>query len=205
MTWSRARWVVSVAVPPVAAFVLVAMTVRQLDFLREQPWSPVRRTRILWPSLLAVGPQGWVVGAVFVLLGVAVLACAIGLLRSPERAVRLAGCCLVASSLGLVLVAAPTDLPPTSDPTWHSVVHDVAYPPIVIGAFVAAFLLARSRSAGVARTASRLLLPALLVTFAATGPNAFAQLSRYVFFFLLLVWFEIVAADRRAGRAGISS
>jgi hypothetical protein len=193
--WSRARWAFSVVVPPLAALVLVAVTVRHLDFMDEQGWSPVRRTRILWPSLLAVGPQGYIVAGVFVILGAAVLACASGLLHSPDRHDRWAGAFLGLASLGLVLVAVPTDFPPSSDTSWNAAVHDVAYPFVPFGAFAAAFALAVSGSASVSRTSSRLLLPFMVLTFAATGLETVGQLSRYLAFFLLLLWFEIVAVD----------
>jgi hypothetical membrane protein len=194
--WSRARRAFSVAVPPLAALVLAVMTVRQLDFLDQQGWSPVQRTRTLWPSLMALGPQGYVVTVVFVLLGAAVLIFANRLLHSPEPAARWAGAFLSLASLGLLLVAVPTDLPPTSDPSWHAVVHDAAYPLIPLGAIAATIALAASRSAGVSRTASRLLLPFMVVAFAATGVDSVAQLFRYLAFFSLLLWFEIVAVDR---------
>lgn len=198
MHWSRARWAFPVAVPPLAALALVALTFRQLDFLDEQGWSAVRRTRVLWPSLLALGPQGYVVAVVLVLLGAAVLTCAVRWWRSPEPADRWAGAFLGLAGAGLVLAALPTDLPPSSDASWHAAVHDAAYPPIPLGVIAAAVTLAGSRPAGVARTASRLLLPLLVLAFAATAVDAVAQLSRFVAFVSLLLWFEIVAAWHQA-------
>jgi hypothetical protein len=97
--------------------------------------------------------------------------------------------------MGLVLVAVPTDLPPSNGTPWHAAVHNAAYPLIPLGAIAAAVALAVSRSAGVSRTASRLLLPLIVPTFAATSVDAVAQRSRYLAFFSLLLWFEIVAAD----------
>lgn len=194
--WSRARWAFSVAVPPLAALILAAMTVRQLDFLDEQGWSPVQRTRIMWPSLIAVGPQGYIVAAVFVLLGAAVLVFAIRLLHSAEPADRWAGAFLSLASAGLVLAAFPTDLPPSSDMSWQAAIHEAAYPPIPIGAIAATISLVVTRSASVSRTASRLLLPVMVVGFAATAVDAVAQVSRFLAFFSLLLWFEVAAWDK---------
>jgi hypothetical protein len=129
--------------------------------------------------------------------------------HSPESNDRWAGKFLALASIGLVLVAVPTDFPATSDTSWHGWTHDVAYLPIPLGAFAAAIARSVSRSASVSRTGSRLLLPFMILTFAATGLDSIGELSRYFAFFLLLLWFEIVAwhsasgaISRRNGSAG---
>ncbi len=200
--WSRARWVFSVAVPPLAMLVLALMIFWQLDFLEEQGWSPVRRTPVLWPSLLALGPQGYVATAVFVLLGAAVLAFALRLLNSPTPTDRWAGALLGMAATGLVLAAVPTDLPGSADYSWHAAVHDVASPLVPLGAIAAAVALAAAPSPSVARTVSRLLLPIMALSYAATIVDPIAQLVRYLAFFSMLLWFEVVAWHWPSGAVG---
>jgi hypothetical protein len=193
--------VVSVAVPPLAMLVLAALIFWQLDFLEEEGWSPVRRTPVLWPSLLALGPQGYVATVAFILLGAAVLALALPLLRSPTPTDRWAGTFLGVVSTGLVLAAVPTDLPGSGGYSWHAAVHDVASPLIPLGAIAAAVALAAAPLPSVARSASRLLLPIMALSYAATVLDPIAQLVRYLAFFSMLVWFEIVAWHWTAVRA----
>lgn len=181
--------------------VLVALVFWQLDFLEDQGWSPVRRTEVLWPSLVALGPQGYVATAAFVLLGAAVLAFAVRLLRSPTPADRWAGAFLGLVSTGMVLAAVPTDLPGSAGYSWHAAVHDVVSPLIPLGAIAAAVALATAPTPGVARTTSRLLLPIMVLSYAATLVDPIAQLVRYLAFFSMFAWFEIVAWHWPAIRA----
>ncbi len=195
--------------PPAFVLVLVPLTLASRGFLAEVGWSPVERRDVMWPSVLAVGPHGWVMAVLFPACGIAAVAFAAALAPLlPTRTARAAAPLVALMGVALALLAFETDVRPDAGPTWHGVVHDVAYPPVPVAAIAAAALIAvgarRARGwAGLARL-SAWAVPALAAAFALTATAPVAQVARYALFGGMLVWFQAVAVaalrhDRVAG------
>ncbi len=114
-------------------------------------------------SMLSLGPRGWVMKAVFIVSGLLVLACALGLRRASGR---IAGPALVALyGAGLVLAGlfdAPPGLgfPPgtaldqqpvmTTGAIVHSIAFMLAFGSLIIACFVFAFAFGRNGARGAA-------------------------------------------------------
>ena len=128
-------------------------------------------------SVLSLGPRGWVMKAVFIVSGLLVLACALGLRRAAGR---VAGPVLVALyGAGLVLAGlfdAPPGLgfPPgtaadqqpvmTAEAIVHSIAFMLAFGSLIIACFVFAFAMWRgaSRGAAVLSALAGLAMPVLI-------------------------------------------
>ena len=163
--------------PPAFVLVLVPLTLASRGFLADVGWSPVERRDAMWPSILALGPHGWVMAVMFPACGIAALAFAAALPPlMPTRTARAAAALIALVGVALALLAFETDAGPDAGATWHGVIHDVAYPPI----------------------------PALAVAFALTAAAPIAQAARFALFGGMLVWFQALALtalrrDRGAG------
>lgn len=176
-----------------SAFVvaLLALTCYQIGFLADAGWSPMGRSPVQWPSLMLLGPGGWVLAATLVATGAIVGGLGVLLARLPGVAMRVTGVLVILVGLALALQAIAPDgvLKP---------VHDAAYLVIPSGWFVAAVLvmLARWRDPGWKRItrASLVLLPAFVAALVGTSVDAIAQAARYVLFLVELVWLQLVAA-----------
>ena len=196
--------------PPAFVLVLVPLTLASRGYLADVGWSPVERRDVMWPSILAVGPHGWVMAVLFPVCGVAAVAFAAALPPLlPTRAARAAAALVALVGVALALLAFETDVGPDAGPTWHGVIHDVAYPPIPAAAIAAAALLAAGARgipgwAGVARL-SAWAVPALGAAFALTAVAPIAQVARYALFGGMLVWFQAVAVTALRRDRGVAA
>ena len=195
--------------PAAFVLVLVPLTLASRGFMADAGWSPVERRDVMWPSILAAGPHGWVMAVLFPACGAAAVAFAAALPPLlPTRTARAAAALVALIGVALALLAFESDVGRGAGPTWHGVIHDVAYPPIPAAAIAAAALLAAGARgcpgwAGVARL-SAWAVPALAAAFALTAAAPVAQVARYALFGGMLLWFQIVAVaalrrDRGAG------
>jgi hypothetical protein len=182
-----------VLAPALLAGAMGALTIYEAPFLREVGWSSVHRTPTEWPSLLAVGPGGWLMVLAFAIAAVlgAWLAAAAWAV-SKSRRERLASTLLGLTAVGLVGVAFPADSPNLDAQSWHAAIHNEAYPLIPLGTVGAALVLSVGRPHGRLgvrlATPSRLLVPVMLVAFACTNVDDVAQVARYFAFAALLTW-----------------
>jgi hypothetical protein len=186
-----------VVAPVLFAAVAVGLTFHERAFLDGSGWSPVHRAPVEWPSLLALGPDGWLMSATFVACGVLGLLFARAVARRLPAAVP--GAALVAVvSIAVALEAFKADKPMRSGgASWHDRIHGGVYPVIPVAAIAAAAFLARSlwlRASD--RRLARLSLGTAVVMSVggiASLEGGIAQLARYVLFAALLVWLEALA------------
>jgi hypothetical protein len=198
---SRMRFsgiIAGVLAPPAFVATLLPLTLASRGFLDEVGWSAVERREVMWPSILAVGPHGWVMAVLFPACGAATVALAAGLRPLlPTRTARASTPFVALVGVALALLAFETDVGEGVDPTWHGVIHDVAYPPIPLASIAAAALLAFGlRGSAPWRSVARLsaaAAPLLSAAFALTAVDPIAQVARYVLFGGLIAWFQLVA------------
>jgi len=206
-TWQRvSNWAGIVGAPLLAA-TIVGVTLAERAFLADAGWHPVRRTRVGWPSVLALSDTGWIVVGAFVVCGVLGLAFAVavyGAVSTP--AAKLGAAALATLAILLLLEALRADAPWSLERTWHGRIHDAAYPFLVIAALVAPFALALGlwcEDRGQARAA---LAAAVVLTMSllAQSADAVGQLAEYVFFGALVIWLELLAIGLRRRRLNAS-
>ncbi|MDP8911454.1 MAG: DUF998 domain-containing protein [Actinomycetota bacterium] len=197
---SRALALAGVVAPILFAVVVTLLTVVEYDFARESGWHPIRRTGAGWPSLLALGELGWLLGATLACCGLLGLAFAAGLYRGMNGSwwSTIAALALAVLAAAVGLEAFTTDPPGSTAPaTWHGEIHDAAYQLVVASALIAPLLVAlalwedsRWRGYGPYSLATA---GVLLATLALQTVREYAQLVEYVFFATLLVWLELLA------------
>jgi uncharacterized protein DUF998 len=99
------------------------------DFMERLGWE-------VWPSGLALGPDGWLQIVNFIVFGVSLIAFALAVAAVPARNrwVKAAPVLLALAGIGAVMLAFRTD--PPGDESWHGFVHAAAFviwlPSIVI-------------------------------------------------------------------------
>jgi Protein of unknown function (DUF998) len=176
------------------AAVFVGLTVYQADHLRAMGWSAVHRSKVEWPSLLELGPAGWIEVVVFILIGPLGLLFALALFRSLRTKASRAGAALLGlMSLAVPFMAFEPDVPAhLGAQSWHSAIHNGVYPVIPASALLAGVCLAvglrnepgwRSQASVAAG-----FLAIAVVSLAVAEVAAVAQLARYFFFGALLAW-----------------
>lgn len=67
--------------PLVFGFTITVLTFLEYDFITGIGWTPVENSNVPWPSVLALGPYGWLQVANFVFFGVFLIALTFGLYR----------------------------------------------------------------------------------------------------------------------------
>lgn len=192
--------------PPFFAGAMVYLTLAQTSFLESSGWSPMRRNKVEWPSILTLGPKGWyavaTIGACGVLGGMFAMALhAI----AQTKALRLTGGLMFLMACGVCLVAFRPDPVNTTGPaSWHDTIHNAAYPAIVllsIGAMCTAWVGARTLQRW--RVVTYLSIGALAISLPAlilAAAEPVAQFARYGFFGPLLVWLEGLALTAVSNR-----
>jgi len=161
-------------------------------------------------SMLSLGPRGWVMKATFIVSGLLVLACALGLRRASGR---VAGPALVALyGTGLVLAGlfdAPPGLgfPPgtaldqqpvmTTGAIVHSVAFMLAFGSLIIACFVFAFAFHRGGASGAAALSALAgaAIP-VLIALGMTGTIT-TGIAFYIAAMLAWVWLGSVALRHR--------
>lgn len=153
----------------------VAMSYDERAFMNRLGWD-------VWPSGLALGPDGWVQILIFLTFAALYIAFALSVrvVATWSRLARLGGRLLLGLACVTPLLAFRTD-PPTHDITWHGALHATGYVGLMLSLLVAAVTLLPGL---VRRRISELKWAApalLLVPFAWTAPNDKAT-SNYLFF-----------------------
>lgn len=184
--------------PVCLALVILGLTLGEMSYLREVGWSPIHRTRTEWPSLLELGPGGWLLTASFVLAGLFGVVVGRALWqRATRQALRAASVLFVATSCALILVAFSPDQSRSRGHSWHAEVHNLAYLVLLFAGLTSAALFALTPAAGRAerrlRLASMVALPVLGVGVAVTNLDSVAQLGRYLIIGGLIGWAQIAA------------
>lgn len=184
--------------PASLALVLLVLSFSEREYLRAIGWSPVRRTRTEWPSVLALGPHGWVLTVAFVAAGAWAVSVGWWLLTAARQCVLYAGSILfIVMGAGVMAVAFSADPPTVLRESWHAHIHNLAYPVLVVAAVSSAalFSLAGSdeRDWHGLRAASRSVLPVFLAGVLISSFDAVAELGRYVLIAGLLVWVHTTA------------
>lgn len=180
------------------AAVIGALTLSERAFLKSVGWSPVHRTPTEWPSLLALGPNGWVLTVSFVVAGALGAVVGIELRRvASAGGLRNAASLFAVMNVALIFVAFSADAPHSGRTTWHARVHDTAYPILVTTAAISMVLMAASHGADepwrTLRVRSRLILPALLGGVIVSNIDTIAQTGRYLLIGGLIGWSQWVA------------
>lgn len=193
----RVGVVAGVGAPCLLAVVFVVLTLVQRSFLERGGWSALHRSAVEWPSVLELGPQGWVMQAALVVsgaLGVIFGVCAFRMYRF--RALRVAAALLVLMSCAVAAMAFPPDSPGARTQSWHDAAHNGIYPVIPLTALCAALVLGvslRPAGARLAIWASRVFVVVAVVALLVSMVDAVAQLTRFVLFGALLAWFVVIA------------
>jgi hypothetical membrane protein len=195
----RGGAIAGVAAPLLLTITFLVLTVTEASFLRSSGWSAVHRTPVEWPSLLALGPHGWLLNIAFAVAGVLGIAFALSAYaEAPTGVARTGAVMLLVMAVAVCLVTFNADPPTTTgDPSWHDRIHNIAYPFIPLTGIVAAL----AYSVGVRNvpgwrrvtSVSRTALAIFAITVALTAVDQIAQLARFVFFGALLLWVALLA------------
>lgn len=198
-TLARAGAAAALLASALLGSVFLGLTVYQAPHLEAAGWSAVHRTKVEWPSLLELGPGGWIEVAAFILVGPLGLLFALALYRNLQQGLTRAG----AAMLGLMSLAVPfmafkPDAPAhLGVQSWHSAIHNGVYPVIPASAFAAGVCLALGlRNEPRWRPQASVSVGFLAVAVASLGVaevTAVAQLARYFFFGALLAWIAALA------------
>ncbi|WP_425440113.1 DUF998 domain-containing protein [Propionicimonas paludicola] len=174
---------------------LSLMTWRQREFLSGLGWSPTHRNPIQWPSILLLGPDGWIVGLTFVTCGLLVILFSAFVFRSDRgRLIRAASIMLGATGVVLTLLAIPPV--PRAAVQWASL-HDLIYPLLPLAWIASAVLLSLGIGSNetwrTVRNVSVALLVMFLFSLLLTGVPQIAQLARNFAFGAQLAWLSLLS------------
>lgn len=184
--------------PAGLAVVLLILSLSERGYLHATGWTPVRRTRTEWPSVLALGPHGWVLTIALVTAGALAIPVGWWLLTVARQRVPYAGSILfIVMGTGIIAVAFSADPPLTSRESWHAHIHNLAYPVLVVAAMSSAALFSLTRADERdwrrLRTASRLVFPVLATGVLISSFDTIAEMGRYLLIGGLLVWAHVAA------------
>ncbi|MFZ1383391.1 MAG: hypothetical protein WAS02_00625 [Propionicimonas sp.] len=168
---------------------LAVLTAVQWGWLAKQGWSALRANRIQWPSVMLLGPGGFVLAAALVLAGLGALAIA-GEVVLQARTMAIA---LASMALFTTLIAVPPVEWPLAFPLVN--IHNFSYVAMLCSWLVG--VATSIRVEGLRSSAGRLSLSVVgmfcgglgLALFPATG-----QASRYLIISAMLIWFVGFAA-----------
>ena len=122
--------------------VLIILTLIEYDFMRGLGWEPLGLSNTDWPSGLALGPQGYIMTAAFLINGVCVIFFAVGLLRAlpSARTSRAAALLLVLAGVAMIGLASTTDPTIRTTPaTLHGRIHDGCFVALGMTLFLPCF------------------------------------------------------------------
>ena len=178
--------------PALFAFVAVALTAVQYDFMIGIGWRPVADPAGAWPSGLALGPYGWAQSLNFAVSGLLLIVFALGLHAEVDDGSRVGPALLTLSGFGMALLAFETDPILRAGPrTPHGLAHDLAFVLFVVSLVPSFFFLwRRMQKDPLWRGHGRYtLITGLLATplFLLPGPTYYLSLA------LILAWLEILA------------
>jgi hypothetical protein len=178
--------------PALFAFVVVALTAVQYDFMIGIGWQPLEDPAGAWPSGLALGPYGWAQSLNFAVSGPLLVVFAAGLHRGMAGGSMMGPALLVLSGVAMTLLAFETDpIVRTGPRTLHGWVHDLAFILLIVSLAPAFFSLwRRMKRDPLWRDHARYtLITGLLVIplFLLPGPTYYLSLA------LILTWLEVLA------------
>ncbi len=195
-----ARVLATVGLTGVIGFALVAaaLTVHQWPFLRDRGWDPVRANDVPYPSILALSRVGIVQVGNFILLGVGLLATAVGLWQTVEPAPAVPALLLGAAGLAALAATAPTDGSVSAIQTRAGAVHAGAFFVLLITTVLAALLFGLSASdapawADLAAPSIGAAIALATLTVASFASTRFGGLASLLLEITMLGWVALVA------------
>jgi hypothetical protein len=123
----KAAALAGIAGPILFGGVLIILTLTEYDFMRSLGWKPFGFSNTDWPSGLALGPQGCIMTAAFLINGLCVIFFALGLLRALpfSKTSRAASILLLLAGVAMMGLASTTDPTIRTTPaTLHGRIHD---------------------------------------------------------------------------------
>jgi hypothetical protein len=104
--WMRLGALSGLALPALVSLTLAVLTFIERGFLHDYRWSPIRRNRVEWPSLLELSDRGWLAIALFIAAGGLGLVFAASLWHTADdRGTRAAAFLIGLMSLAVMLEA----------------------------------------------------------------------------------------------------
>jgi len=200
----KAAALCGIAGPVIFAAVIVVLTFLERDFLYSLGWNPLTAATHDWPSGLALGPIGFIMTAVFIAGGLALVFLARALRQAfqESRAAPAASVLLALAGVAMCLLGFSTD--PTDSralPTLHGRIHDAAFAALgaaLMGALLLFGFVFRVKAVPRARTLLSWITAALIVPSFTVKGVAF-----YFFLAACLAWCETAGfALLRRARAG---
>ncbi len=190
----RAAAVAGIAGPALFAGALLALTLVQYQFMLGIGWRPLGDPAGAWPSGLALGPYGCAQVANFVLSGILLMIFAAGLHfgAADGRGSQIGPALLFVAGAAMALMGFETDpLQSTGPRTLHNLIHDLAFVLFVLTLLPAFFFLwQRFKEDALWRGHARYtLITGVLATLLLFLPGV----AYYLFFAVVLAWFEVTA------------
>ncbi|MBK9923967.1 MAG: DUF998 domain-containing protein [Anaerolineales bacterium] len=180
--------------PVLFGFIVTALTILKYDFLLSLGWHPIHAPTFDWPSGLALGANGWIMTATFLLSGFMMTIFASGLnLSLPRTQLTLISTVILSlSGLALAGLAFTTDPTIRSTPaTWHGRLHDLSFVLLGLTLMPAMILLGFAfRKEEHWKTLSVYTWVTAALAFPAFWIKGAAF---YVFMLAVLIWNEVVA------------
>jgi Protein of unknown function (DUF998) len=117
----RAGTIAGAVAPFIFLLATIGISWLEEDFMDRFGWE-------VWPSGLALGPDGWLQIANFIVLGLLLMAFALAVRAVPARNrwMRAAPVLLALAGFAAVMLAFKTD-PPDEGTSWHGTIHVAAY------------------------------------------------------------------------------
>jgi hypothetical protein len=188
-------------------FIVAVLTVAQYGFMRGLGWHPIGSSGVPWPSGLALGPYGWLQILNFVLLGLLVIAFALGLHRRVSgRAAKLGTGSLMLAGVALVLLGFKTDpaLLSTGPQTLSGWIHGSAFVLLTLSLLLTFFLMWWGlREDPLWRKYSWYSLATGIVSV--VGFFIPGQIGAYVFLTVILVWMFVMSLRLWSDAEGASA
>jgi hypothetical membrane protein len=193
--------------PAIFVLIVIVLTVAQYGFMRGLGWHPIEGSGVPWPSGLALGPYGWLQVLNFILVGLLVIAFAIGLHRTMRgKAAKIGTGFLMLAGVALVLLGFKTDpeLVSTGPQTLSGWIHGLAFLLLTLSLLLAVFFMGWGlrkdplwRSYGWYSLATGILF--------VVGSLIPGQIGTYVFLTVILVWMFVMALRLRSVTEGASA
>jgi Protein of unknown function (DUF998) len=181
--------------PVIFVLIVIVLTILQYGFMRGLGWHPIEGSGVPWPSGLALGPYGWLQVLNFILLGLLVIAFAVGLHRRVSgRAAKIGTGLLMLAGVALVLLGFKTDpnLLSTGPQTLSGWIHGLAFVLLTLSLLLTFFVMGWGlitdplwRRYGWYSLATGILF---VVGFFIPG-----QIGTYIFLTVILAWMFVMA------------
>ena len=174
--------------------VLTSLTILKYDFLLSLGWHPILDPTFDWPSGLALGNNGWIMTATFILSGFMMTLFASGLRLSlpPVREARIGTLLLSLAGFALMGLAFTTDPTLTSTTrTWHGLLHDASF--VLLGLTLMPAMVFLGFAFRKDEYWNNLSLYTWITVALALPTFWLKGAAFYVFMFAVLIWCEVIA------------